>query len=73
MKIRRIKDGKFIREFEETPVYRHIVFTPDVNKGKDFSEEECSKICDFDFLGNSCSSFKSGTINRKPEYERWVR
>ncbi len=71
MKIRRIKDGQFIKEFEERPGYRHVVTSTDISQALDFSEKDCQKICDCDFFENPCSSFKPGTINRKPEFKRW--
>ena len=71
MKIRRKKDGKFIKEFEEIPGYRHVVTSTNISEALDFSEEQCQKICDFDFFGVPHNSFNPGKPSRKPEFERW--
>jgi hypothetical protein len=71
MKIRRKKDGQFIKELEEAPGYRHVVTSTNISEALDFSEENAQRICDADFLGIPYNIFKPGKTSRKSEFERW--
>ena len=49
--IQRIKDGAYIRRYEELPGYMHIVYTNDIEKALPMSHEIIERICGMETLG----------------------